>query len=325
MRFLQNVIAWLATGIMVSLGLICALAAAATQGGRFSPRLDVAAHFAPFWLGGGLIVLLFAALSPRNPARPVLFVLGAVATLGAGLPVAGELLRPMTAKARADAPHQLKLIQFNTFIDNARIEDTAAWIAEQDADIVVMEEAIPAMRDALLARHPYYATCGDCSVIIFSRARPVANDLPRTASDDPRAPMTRATFKAAGGDFTVVGLHYVWPTDGGLQQAQGRRAALVLDQFPKARLIVAGDFNSTPWSWTRQIEDARFGLERRTQALFTWPARPITRHDIPTPFPFLAIDHVYAGADWKTVSVARGQGVGSDHYPVVATLALTGG
>jgi endonuclease/exonuclease/phosphatase (EEP) superfamily protein YafD len=37
--------------------------------------------------------------------------------------------------------------------------------------------------------------------------------------------------------------------------------------------------------------------------------------------PFLAIDHVYAGRDWATVKVERGPRVGSDHFPVVLTLA----
>nr|QQZ48664.1 hypothetical protein JKL49_14190 [Phenylobacterium glaciei] len=47
-----------------------------------------------------------------------------------------------------------------------------------------------------------------------------------------------------------------------------------------------------------------FGLERRTKALFSWPAYLGAK----VPFPFLPIDHVYAGKGWRTVSVKRGPG-----------------
>ena len=60
-----------------------------------------------------------------------------------------------------------------------------------------------------------------------------------------------------------------------------------------------------------------FGLERRTKALFSWPAYLGAK----VPFPFLPIDHVYAGKAWRTVSVKRGPRLGSDHYPVFVTLA----
>ena len=56
-------------------------------------------------------------------------------------------------------------------------------------------------------------------------------------------------------------------------------------------------------------------------ALFSWPAAAFTRWNIRAPFPVLAIDHVYAGAAWRTVSVRRGPRLGSDHYPVVVVLA----
>jgi endonuclease/exonuclease/phosphatase (EEP) superfamily protein YafD len=325
MGFIRIALAGLATGVFVAMGAVCSAAAIATQGGRFSNRLDIAAHFAPFWLAGGLAVLGFAMVSSRGPVRVILVTLGVIAVVGAGEAVLSEYLRPMSPKARADAPHQLKLIQFNTFIDNRDMEGTARWIGEQDADIVVMEEVYPEMRDAVLRHHPYHVTCGDCSVMIFSRERPTADNVPWDHDEHgPRAPLVRGTFDApGGGEFTVFGLHYTWPTDGWVQQAQGARVATVLDKFDHTRLIVAGDFNSTPWSFTRRAQDRRFGLERRDKAVFSWPAQPITSHNIPMPVPFLPIDHVYAGSDWKTVKVERGPRTGSDHYPVIVTLALT--
>jgi endonuclease/exonuclease/phosphatase (EEP) superfamily protein YafD len=85
-------------------------------------------------------------------------------------------------------------------------------------------------------------------------------------------------------------------------------------------MIIAGDFNSTPWSFALRRQDRLFGIERRTRALATWPARTLRSE---APFPFLPIDHVYAGKGWRTVSMQRGPRLGSDHYPVIVVLQAT--
>jgi endonuclease/exonuclease/phosphatase (EEP) superfamily protein YafD len=242
----------------------------------------------------------------------MMLALGLAAVIaGTGL-VLPELTRP-APRPPAAAGNQLKLIQFNTFADNADPDRAAAWIARQDADIVVIEEAVPAVVRGVLRRSGYYVACPECSVVIFSRKRGIAWGAPMRQRGWGRAPLIWATFDAPGGPFTVVGVHYTWPTDGS-QPIQAERLARLLDRFPKDRLILAGDFNSTPWSFARRREDARFGLERRTKALFTWPSSVL-------PFAFLPIDHVYAGRAWKTVKVERGPRLSSDHYPVIVTLA----
>jgi endonuclease/exonuclease/phosphatase (EEP) superfamily protein YafD len=83
-------------------------------------------------------------------------------------------------------------------------------------------------------------------------------------------------------------------------------------------MILTGDLNTTPWSFGLQRLDRTLGLVRRDRALSTYPAQLFGR---PWPLPFLAIDHVYAGPGWATVKVERGPWLGSDHYPVIVTLA----
>ena len=98
----------------------------------------------------------------------------------------------------------------------------------------------------------------------------------------------------------------------------------VMEQTPLSQLaIVAGDFNLTPWSFALKGIDRRLGLERWDRALFSWPARMSPHSPLSWPTPFLPIDHLYAGRDWRVVSLSRGPLVGSDHYPIVARLALT--
>lgn len=321
MAKLRIVIRALLAALMFAEGLVCAVAALIGQGGRVRPRLDILNHFAPFWLAGALVVVAYALLLAPARLRTVFLTLGGVGLLAAGSLILPEVLRPMSPRAPATAPDQLKIIQFNVWASNGEVERTAQWIADQDADIVIMEEAGAPVRDALLKRRAYNTVCANCSVIIFSKRKATLSDVPSDVDGGPRPSMARATFQAPGGDFTVFGLHYAWPTPGGIQQAQGRMVRDVLDQFPKDRLIVTGDFNSTPWSFSRRREDKMFGMERRTNALFSWPAGRIADLNTGFPFPFLPIDHVYAGKGWRTVGVKRGPRLGSDHYPVIVILA----
>jgi endonuclease/exonuclease/phosphatase (EEP) superfamily protein YafD len=175
----------------------------------------------------------------------------------------------------------------------------------------------------LAKRYPNRTTCAEpqlCSTMILAKQKPVAE-----GGFDPHVSPTRlsaawARFGPARTGFTVVGVHYRWPIPAGRQQVQSERLAKAIDGFNNKSLIIAGDFNSTPWSCSLRRQDARFGLIRRTHALFSWPAAPFSHRRINSPLPFLPIDHVYAGADWRTVEVRRGPKLGSDHYPVVVTL-----
>jgi endonuclease/exonuclease/phosphatase (EEP) superfamily protein YafD len=304
------------------LGAVCAAGALAAQGGRFDDTLDLLTHLAPMWLAGGLVVLLAAVTAPRWPRRIALAVLGLAATLSAADLMAPEYLRSASPRAPADAPNQLKLIQFNAWgILTSAIHDPV-WIASQNPDVIVMEDGTGLIRENLRKQIPYYVTCDEaCGVMIYSRAKPIATGLDPPAPGVPWPRVTRATFAAPGGPITVVGVYYHWPTDP-KTHAAARNLAQVLRRFPKDRLIIAGDFNSTPWSFARRREDATFGIERRTRALFSWPQGRFTRFRVPFPFPVLPIDHVYAGSAWRTVEVRRGKDLSSDHAPIIAVLAL---
>jgi len=322
MRFLRLAFASLWALALLAVGAAASAAALVAQGGRLHHRLDVLTHFAPFWLALGLISVAMALPFRPPHLRLLLMAPGLIGAVAALTLIAPEYLRKMSPRAPADAPQQIKLIQFNTWGHNTEVERTAQWIADQAADLVVIEEARPDVRDAILRRRPYYVTCAKCTVMIFSRARPIANDAPKHPDPWPYLPVARASFAAKDGGYTVLGTHYTWPTGGDAQQRQGRKLNELLAGFDRRRLILAGDFNSTPWSFSRRREDKMFGMERRTRALFSWPAGSFTRHRFVSIVPWLPIDHVYAGSAWRTVSVQRGPRLGSDHYPVVVRLAL---
>lgn len=323
MRGLRVVLIRVAAALALALAACGALGALAAHGGRFSDRLDVAAHFAPLQLWMVLAGAGLALLTPRSRLRMATIWLAAAGAPLALLLVWPELTRPET-RAPTTAAADLKLIQFNIWGGRNRdLERTLDWLYAQDADVVVLQEVKPRVVEALEQRGGWHMTCERrhrCQTLILSRTAPQNTAVP-DVDEGARVSSARATLPLGGQLFTVLAVHYTWPIPAGPQQAQGRRVAAMIGALPRDRLIVSGDFNSTPWSFSRRREDLAFGLERRTRMLFSWPAA--ARSGLPAfPAPILPIDQVYAGAGWRTVSVERGPRLGSDHYPVIVRLAL---
>jgi endonuclease/exonuclease/phosphatase (EEP) superfamily protein YafD len=126
-----------------------------------------------------------------------------------------------------------------------------------------------------------------------------------------------ATYANPGGAMELVTTHLAWPTAAPVAR-QRRELASVVARLPRERMILTGDFNATPWSAAIRTLDRDLGLTRRDRAVATWPAQVL---GLDWPLPFLPIDHVYAGPAWATIKVERGPGLGSDHYPLIVTLA----
>ncbi|MFL5295358.1 MAG: endonuclease/exonuclease/phosphatase family protein [Phenylobacterium sp.] len=292
--------------------LFCALAAGLAQLGRRSPAWDVLTHAAPFYLVGGMIALA-AGLVFSDRYRTAALIVGAAAVLGAALLIAPEYLDAKPPRADKAAPGAFKIIQFNAWAGHGGLERPAAWIAAQQPDIVIMQETNLRLRQAIAAKAGLHIVDGRTEVTILSREPPISVARPRNDKEGPMM-LNAATFRTPAGPAAILGVHYPWPTERDRMQYTADLVRVVRG-YPSETTILAGDFNSTPWSFARRREDRAFGLIRRTRAVFSWPAA------FHLPFPLLPIDHVYAGSAWATVRVERGPKLGSDHYPVVVTLA----
>lgn len=317
MKSIPAILLRLARWAAVGLALSCALAAVAGQVGRWNNWLDLFNHLAPLWLAGAALALVgWLALGRKGRLAPI--AAGLALLIGA-LQVAPELMAgPGRAKPRPGA-ETLKLIQFNVWNANIDPKATFRWIMAQDADIVVIEEAegTPNLHHALWRRYRFRRTClgyTHCEVMIFSKRKPLASG---GLGEQTGFPAAWAAYHGADAPFVIVGAHITWPAPPGPQQWQSKVLAQILKSFPRQRLVVAGDFNSTPWSFSLARQDRLFGLQRRTRAIASWPAQFIWGEPL---FPILPIDHVYAGPGWEVVSIERGPKLGSDHFPIVVTL-----
>lgn len=299
----------------LGLATLASLGAGLAQGGRWSPELDILTHVAPVYLAAGVAALLLA-LAARAGWRTVVLALFSIAASGAL--IVPEYLRDAGPTAPTGAAGQIKVVQFNAWVANAKSDAAVRWILNESPDIIVLQEG-RSIRARLMLMG-YQPACFGCAPVIFAKTRAIRRfPPPRVWNDASR--ITYATYRDALGEFTVVAVHGQWPTDIRKVSEQHERLRRHMAGWPRARIIMAGDFNSTPWSFIRRRADRDMGLIRRTRAVFSWPADRANHNPMSAPLPILPIDHVYAGEGWATVSVRRGPRLGSDHYPIVAVLA----
>lgn len=293
------------------------------------PALDIYNHAMPYWL----ILLTFIALTSAwfvwgaghkiVLAAPVL-LLSATAYLGwvfIGPEIAG-VIRPQKAFG---APEALKIVSYNLNMRNSAGPIAADWIAEQEADIVLLQEAgnrSKEILDALITEYPYQIDClsskAHCSTLILLREPPrFSRGL---AKGDPQ---NRKTLSAAyaescfsGALTRIISVHLSRPGGARKQERDMAQLEKETQQFPSESLIVAGDFNATPWSFALRGLDHTLGVKRITRGLMTWPA------DDPYLPPLLPIDHVYVGDRFEVRDIGLGPANGSDHRPVIVSLAL---
>lgn len=316
-----------ANNFAIASGILLALLTIVSFGGRWITWVNLVSNFAHILavLGGGT-ALCAVFVRTSNARRAALFLGLSAAATSAALVLTTPDLRP--AYATPDGGPRLKVIQFNLKPGRDDDEAIAAWLAREQPDLLVLQDLKPALMSKLASRLTGMSfTCTlDCEVTVAARA-PLFDRSTHGRGVYGLTPTTLVThFEVGGAPAILVATHLARPTFGGkasptrtvqVQAANLTRLQAILDGQSRERMIVVGDFNATPWSWAGRRIHRLLGLERRTSAEPTWPVMPLGGAMLP-------IDHIYAGADWKTLDVRRGPRLGSDHYPVVAVLELRG-
>ncbi len=126
-----------------------------------------------------------------------------------------------------------------------------------------------------------------------------------------------AKIEVNGTTVTFAGAHLARPFYPKLQYAD----VVTLADFVRHQtgpLIVAGDFNLTPWTDKLTGFTQATGLERYNTFQFTWPLH----FDGIDVLPFVATDNVFASPHFAKIATQAGPRLGSDHRPVIADIAL---
>ncbi len=235
--------------LRVLVGVGIALGLALTGLGRLAqwwPALDLVNNGLPV-LAAGAIALCVLAVVTRDWRSIALA--GLLAAINVGLIVAG--LAGAAAEAAPDAKRFLRVATFNLWFENERIDEVDTFLNQTDADVVMLQEVtsehLAPLHKGLDARYPY--SVGDFGIVIFSKYAIKADGrVDRAGYPESLRLLARwVELDVHGTAVEVVGVHCARPFYP-LLQAQDVAA---LTQFVLTRtlpIVVAGDFNLTPWT-----------------------------------------------------------------------------
>jgi endonuclease/exonuclease/phosphatase (EEP) superfamily protein YafD len=228
--------------------------------------------------------------------------------------------------AAASGTEPLRVASANVLSSNPEPEKALGFVRASDADVVVVVEAQgERWRDVLAAIGADYAHRAPegwqdgAPIILFSRHPIVRESV--IGSPEGRRPYLAADLALGDRTLTVVGVHPSSPSP--KDPAETRQRNLQLDYLAhlvegtRGPVIVAGDFNTTPWSPFFRDLVATAGLRNAASGhgyIGTWPSW-LWPAQIP-------IDHVLVKGPIVVAGMGRGSGTGSDHHPVVADLHL---
>lgn len=286
--------------------------------GRFAWPLDLLAHFRVQY--AALFVFLACVLLACR--RYWVATAAVIGCLVSAVPLLPYIMSdPVPAAIATTRAETFRLVALNVWFRNPDLTATARYIEQSQADAVVLLELTPPQADKLVPLLPsyphYHIEPSRMGAAVFTRWPMLSAESLPLAPDG--AVAARLTLDWRGTPVTVLGVHLNWPLGPRNAEFRNQELAAVV-RFSKAHhepLLVAGDFNLTPWSeYFRSALDesglrdaARgFGLAR------SWPAQfaPVG----------IRIDHCLLSPHWRSVSTHIGPFLGSDHLPVVADVVL---
>ena len=327
---------------LVLAALACAFGALAGLLGFVWPVLDIFNHGQLVYLPVIVAGLVLALLALRKQPVRGLFV----ASLATGLLASVTIATPEFIDTWAKRPEALpdrpviRLMTYNIYANNRALTRVSEPIDAVDPDILVLQEFWPEFRsdlDPILdARFPYRVRCqgGQRAYIALYSKYPFEAAPGQDCIDSPsrteRTAHIAVRFTEPGPrPFTVMTTHLDWPLPAERKRLQFAALSQDIATIP-GPLVIAGDFNSTPFSQFLRNFARDNGLTRETHVLPTYPASDFPRF-LPSEIPlwrnlpielrvplFLPLDQVMQrqGIRVLKVELAPSSG-GSDHFPVV--------
>lgn len=295
------------------------------------PALDLLNHAQVFLFPGSILAVLalLVLLPGRRRWMAVAFAaLGVVASGGVMVP---EIVAGAQARPPAEGRSTVRMMTHNLFGMNYKMAEVSAAILAENPDIIVLQEYFGGqatdLHPLLLLHYPYFVRCrggkranlGLYSRLPFEQVEDGA--CPDNAYGTTRTAHILAEFTTPDGKpFSVMTTHMDWPIPVVRQNEQLTALSDMVDKI-EGPLILAGDFNSTPWSYALRNFVAGNSLVRQTLNLATYPMSWFYFGAWRDTLPFLPLDHVMT-RDIAVHELHAGRPTASDHLPVVFTFSV---
>lgn len=322
---------------LIRLGLVLGAVGVATLAilalfGFAVPELDLLNHGQIFLLPGTMVGPVIVALLLRGTWRSVAMIVAVVGFAASASVMLPEFMGAQRQRPAAPESGTITMMTHNLFGLNYEMDQVTTAILAEDPDIIVLQEYFGEqatdLHPALLANYPFFVRCrggkranlGLYSRIPFEQVQDGA--CPNDAYGTTRTAHILATFRPDGiKPFSVITTHMDWPIPVGRQQEQLTALSEVVDKI-EGPMILAGDFNATPWSYALRDFVKRNGLVRETMNLLTFPMSWHYLGAWRDTLPFLPLDHVMTRGGIVVHQIGVGRPTASDHLPVVLTFSV---
>ena len=212
----------------------------------------------------------------------------------------------------------------NVWVQNQDNAAIARSVQQVNADVVALTEIAdnhaPALPEILKA-YPYRTATAPARYFQGGPRTVIASRYPLSPSSvsiQDGLAVGEVTVRAPGGPIRLLAVHLTrpWPLDGRVraQRDQTRRLARRIQAGPAMPVLVVGDFNATASSAILRRFAKEAGLTPAPARLGTW------FHPMPGVFS-IAIDNAFAGPGLTVLDRKVGPPNGSDHRPIVVTVA----
>lgn len=294
-------------------GLLALLTVLGTLGALWW-AFDILANFRAQYLLGALVMLVVTAVS-RKPKWIGVALLVAAANAAVIAPL---YLRNPAPAAGDDA---LSVVTFNIQLSNPQRQ--LGWILESDPDVVFIFESSRLAEETLaeldLPYEIFSAIDDDRQYGPTALIRP-GMSASKLAFSNEGGGAVRVETVLGGAPVAVFGIHPPSPSTPWRAEARDRflersAAAIADEAIP---VVVAGDFNATPWSRGFRLLTGPADLANSQEGFgyaSTWPAQ------LPA-FLRIPLDHVLHSRNLTVISREVGPTLSSDHRPVRAEIAF---
>jgi endonuclease/exonuclease/phosphatase (EEP) superfamily protein YafD len=284
--------------------------------GTFAWLFDLFANFRVQYLGLFAVCVIALTIARRRK-------MAIVALLGVAVTTASMASYFQERAQAVPFDGGFRLLTFNTWFRNDDLARIANFLEHSRADVIVLQEVDLARLSELtgmMRSYPHHVATPKVrrGLVIFSRTP--LTDIEHFEIPARVTRITRAKVHWNGAGIAIVGAHLRWPISPGKARQRAWELGMIAERVRRETgpVLVAGDFNLTPWSgfFARFVEqsglaDCAFGQG----LLATWPSQVLPLR--------IRIDHCFASSHWKVRNVDVGQKLGSDHLPVTVDLELT--
>ncbi|MDJ0615475.1 MAG: endonuclease/exonuclease/phosphatase family protein [Calothrix sp. MO_192.B10] len=324
---IQRVILTLATITLLFVGIV-----SFTSYEAWSWPLELIAHFRNQYLIVSLIItIVLVLLWRKHHLQHRLILIIALVVLGLNAIDIMPWYLPNPQRVDVNTPEKMRVLSFNINTQNTHLQEIVNLVQDTKPDVALFIEVnrgmVQKLKTELKESLPYNFRSPGGGLAIFSRS-PIKNAKGENFYGQGNHNLI-ATLEIDRKPVKFIGTHPLTPITRRTFNYRNLQLNALSNYISRLNqpVILAGDFNLTPWSpYYRQLirriklHNTRLGFG----ILPSWPRTTtyINLKEWMIPLLNIPIDHCFVSKHFKVANIYTGDNANSDHAPLIVDLVL---